>query len=47
MSLGKPLPVAIVTLKHRLLHPAAQLLIEQARKATASKAGTTKRATRG
>ncbi|WP_338831572.1 LysR family transcriptional regulator [Bradyrhizobium sp. 27S5] len=47
VSLGKPLPVAIVTLKHRLLHPAAQLLIEQARKATASKAGTTKRATRG
>ena len=45
VTLGKPLPVAIVTLKHRMLHPAAQLFIEHARQVTAAmqKAGARKR----
>jgi DNA-binding transcriptional LysR family regulator len=34
--LGKPLPVAVVTLRHRTLHPAAQLFIEYARKTLAT-----------
>jgi DNA-binding transcriptional LysR family regulator len=32
VTLGKPLPVVIVTLKHRTLNPAAQLFIEHARR---------------
>jgi DNA-binding transcriptional LysR family regulator len=31
VTLGKPLPVVIVTLKHRTLSPAAQLFVDQAR----------------
>jgi DNA-binding transcriptional LysR family regulator len=34
--LGKPLPVTVVRLRHRTLHPAAQLFIEHARKVLAA-----------
>lgn len=48
VALGKPLPVAIVRLKHRLLHPAAQLFIEQALKlAAVARAERSRRTARG